>query len=1514
MALYFDFQLDCPPSASAACLSWHDQQGLLAVCFSLSGGTDGIVKLYNRDGGNAHQGVLMQRAVSPTSVTWHPTKKIVAVGWENGEILIWNDQQKELYEVPRLHTKGISALEWTNQGTRLASGDKEGVFAVWKCDARGRVQHDPLSRHDLGPAVTDCIVRPGPHGAGDIDMKQLTSLAKAAISGDESAFDMLEVNQKMDSRMRVKSGRKEGLSFYVGTSDGVVYHIDEKGVRTSAVTLDSSVQQLLYCNDKDFLVAASCDLQVVKCLASSDGQVEEKERVKFSGKERSARLAWASPGLLVAATADQSLRLWDLISGDNYTLLLDEPSGFARGECIIDVSCLKLKGVIAAGTDQNRIAIWKLVPHVGKGKFEPEDKWKLQTAVKINVPCGGIKWCLSHPVLAIGSREGALVLAEEKSKMALSATMVAVQTGPRHIAVDFIGHKPTQQSTLTGLGISPTHTATDTTIKVEGHMNLDVDMAFNGMSAASENVAVWNGKQLAVYEVTKRSQSHIGMFECDSHTNALHDQSVFCIESPKDSKDRTKIQARNFQGTVKQLIHFQESEGDPTIMSVSGDYLAVGTSTGCIRVYDLTRRDAKPHCSTKSMADMIEDFGSLQMVVCNRNGSKVAVICMKDNGVPDSRVYIYDTELDKVESFDFTTGKNDQDEYTNDLNPKSDIEQSRADAASEVAGRYPTSVHWDATESRMLTCEAQITDPPLSVKTKYDFGGAVSTPPPQAEVMIVTLFTTQDHGLMLQGSFERNMEYDQLVGHKVPYFYFTKSIVSPLTPIRDTDENEERKPEETSVYRKTMRDFVGLDDCDNASISAMLDFSYYLTIGDMDEAFKAIKLIKGTAVWESMAQMCVKTRRLDVAKVCLANMGNARGARALKEVAKEPQRDARIARLALELGMNDEAEKLYINCGRYDLLNVFYQAIGEWKKALDTAEQHDRINLRSTYYKYAKHLETSGDITGAIPNFEKSGTHYFEVPRMLFDESEMLEGYIMKTKDRKLRKWWAQYMESTGDMETAIKFYQQAADPLSLVRVYCYCGNSEKAAEVANETGDKAACYHLARQFENNDDIKQAIHFFTRAMAYGNAIRICKEHGFEDQLMNLALLSTPTDMVEAAAYYEDRPDTMDKAVMLYHKAGHFSKALELAFESKQFGALELISQELDEKTDPVLLERCADFFMEHGQHDRAVAMLVVAKKYSEAINICSTRDVRLNEDLVTKLTVPKGSMDPTQRDRLHVQLADCCMKQGEYHLACRIYTQAGDKERAMRALLKSGDTEKIMFFAGVSRSRNIYVMAANYLQSLDWRKDPEIMKGIINFYTKGRALDSLAGFYDACAQVEIDEYQNYDKAIGALTEALKCLTKAKMADRQLQESKVSEVKGRIALIKKFTQTRRLFETNAEEALKQCQALLSEHDLESSVRYGDVYGLLIEYHASQDNFDRAYQCVQDLRARVPSINLSYYVSMRTLEAVHRAVGVPLGRGVNYANGDAERGAHDDMDDDDEVTEELYDDDSGPYGFR
>ena len=63
-----------------------------------------------------------------------------------------------------------------------------------------------------------------------------------------------------------------------------------------------------------------------------------------------------------------------------------------------------------------------------------------------------------------------------------------------------------------------------------------------------------------------------------------------------------------------------------------------------------------------------------------------------------------------------------------------------------------------------------------------------------------------------------------------------------------------------------------------------------------------------------------------------------------------------------------------------------------------------------------------------------------------------------------------------------------------------------------------------------------------------------------------------------------------------------SKALELAFATQQFSALQLIAEDLNENSDPALLARCSDFFITHSQYDKAVELLVAAKK----VPVCDT--------------------------------------------------------------------------------------------------------------------------------------------------------------------------------------------------------------------------------------------------------------------------------------------------------------------
>jgi intraflagellar transport protein 140 len=115
-------------------------------------------------------------------------------------------------------------------------------------------------------------------------------------------------------------------------------------------------------------------------------------------------------------------------------------------------------------------------------------------------------------------------------------------------------------------------------------------------------------------------------------------------------------------------------------------------------------------------------------------------------------------------------------------------------------------------------------------------------------------------------------------------------------------------------------------------------------------------------------------------------------------------------------------------------------------------------------------------------------------------------------------------------------------------------------------------------------------------------------------------------------------------------------------------------------------------------------------------------------------------------------------------------------------------TFAVLIHLDVSKQPDLFILAANYLQSLNWRNQPAIMQHIIGFYTKAKAPESLSMFYDACAQVEIDDYKNYEKALGALKESGKYMAKSKLPTK---DSKLAQIKKKIALIEQFLGARKV---------------------------------------------------------------------------------------------------------------------------
>jgi intraflagellar transport protein 140 len=153
----------------------------------------------------------------------------------------------------------------------------------------------------------------------------------------------------------------------------------------------------------------------------------------------------------------------------------------------------------------------------------------------------------------------------------------------------------------------------------------------------------------------------------------------------------------------------------------------------------------------------------------------------------------------------------------------------------------------------------------------------------------------------------------------------------------------------------------------------------------------------------------------------------------------------------------------------------------------------------------------------------------------------------------------------------------------------------------------------------------------------------------------------------------------------------------------------IIAENLGPDTDPAVLAKCGDFFLQNGHFEKAVHLFIGAKAYNKALDLCIKHDVKINDGMAESLTPPKIDRDSKdgeggevktprgappvgpdgkemtneQRQAILLRLAQACHDQRSYHLACKKYTQAGDQVKAIRCLTKSDDNEKIIYYASM---------------------------------------------------------------------------------------------------------------------------------------------------------------------------------------------------------------------------------------
>ncbi|KAJ3023410.1 hypothetical protein HKX48_003327 [Thoreauomyces humboldtii] len=1191
---------------------------------------------------------------------------------------------------------------------------------------------------------------------------------------------------------------------------------------TESTRTDTSIAALLVLEHKDVVVVVTSNLLLYQFVLTPDGKLTQESEMKLSTAVKRDSKAidaiWAGPATLALSIGGQPIWIWDIENEENYVLPMTGTEK-ARINCI---AFSNQKNMLVAGTDSGHVVIWK-------GRFvlgEDDERgrtqvWEMHSKTNAGGNVDEVAWGAHSRLLTVRKRSAFKILTEQVMHKRLWGRNAAIQTEQSRIVIYPGGKESISRAVelrIKGLALSRNHFAVWNGTSVEIQEYSDSGPARN-LTSSNTSLAPPTDSRLdwflAAWNDSPADQP-VSIAASSISTQAMHitlDDSYLYIALGN------RVDMCNHQGIAKGVVSWANVEGDVAGVECIANWLCITTNKNYVKLIETGTPSPKQSASKR--IDRKLDLHSLITAKPNANGTMISFTAnMLLPGASqlcqiDTRIYVYDVERDATMSLDLA-----------------------------AYGGAPVAHWWDWEDPRILICQTE------GQRRGSDEKESLSADSSQ----VLSFFVTSAQGITVYSSHDPPPGTEMLIGAYMPFQYYVKRAVPD-------------EPQDLLVSIPA-KDLEGLEDTDTSTLKSMLDFSFHLATGNINASLKSLKHVKNPSTWTTLARLCIKTRRPDIAALCFANMGNAPAVRELERVADQGE-DVAIAVGAMFLGMEAEVEEACRHCGRWDFVNRFYQARNDWEKALQIAATKDRIHLKSTFFNFARWLEEIGDQSGAVAAFEKSGCESFEIPRLLLsnNDAQELEKYISSNSSKALKKWWAQYSESHADLTTAMQYYEVAGDTLSVARICCLIGEEERAIDVAQKAGSKSALYHIAQHYEAANKITEAIALYTQSTHLRPAIRLAKENNLTTHLTSLALQSSPDCVLDVARYFEAR-GMGDRAAVLYLKGGAVAKAVDIGLT---FGDVEDLVRNLPPDTDPAILQKLSAHYKAQNNPAEALHLLLLAKKFDEALALVELHNIPLTEELIDGIPYS----DSPEDKQLLTQIADLCMVQEKWALACKKYTQAGERLKAMQALLKSGETDKIVFFANVSGSRNrqIYILASNYLQTLAWRSNASHLKHIITFYTKAKAWENLASFYESCAAVEVDEFQNYEKALGAMKEAAKVVEKIKDGSKRTTVLDALDIK--ISLMSQFVQARETAKTDTIATFQICEGLLQTPDIDQTIRQGDIYALLIELHVANGYYPQAQDLLARMQDCIPGMNVGYYLDERIVDALRGGAGAAPG---------------------------------------
>ncbi|XP_073945256.1 intraflagellar transport protein rempA isoform X5 [Choristoneura fumiferana] len=607
MTLYIDTKLNFADSNVVSTLgSWHPSLPLLALG-SYNQEKGGFVTIFQEN--SSFQGLALEGCEWPillsnqvTALAWHPTRKLLVVGWDGGELYIWLEYSWARLEAP--HNAALTTVAFSLGGGRLLASDAAGSLSGWQ-SASGA----PLTsfHHQLGDVITHvtfCPVRPTGETA-------IRGLARAAVAGDENALDALAAwRPRTTARMR-EGSQPDNHACYAAQDNGVILYIDHAGSCSEVLNAPGNIIFMGMISTIYVLVAweNAGALSLTRFITADDGTLTTDTHVRMAARNGQCIVLAGSCSVAVI-TGDNLIRVWDSENGDN-DVLPNENDETAPGDIFTSISYCNLSDTLCCGTSQGNLYLWRR---------DPRNHWKLISSTCIKGTVKDVSWGsegLMNPLLHVNCITSAFILREQPVCWGYSPNVCMVQKSANEIAI-------TNRTDLTS--------------------SIKTQITVRALAFKDQYVALCDGKEVQVWMCSKDNDvkfSQVRTFSWKTDVLFLFNDVLVGVVNPH-------IECYSITGNNLGILPSTEGEGEPIGITHTGKFVVISTMDGTLKLAEITKKGLKMPYPPKNCYQMIEDFGEVMRASVNCNGRYICLSIANAGLAPDPRIYLWDAANDGI--------------------------------------------------------------------------------------------------------------------------------------------------------------------------------------------------------------------------------------------------------------------------------------------------------------------------------------------------------------------------------------------------------------------------------------------------------------------------------------------------------------------------------------------------------------------------------------------------------------------------------------------------------------------------------------------------------------------------------------------------------------------------------------------------------------------------------------------------------------------------------------------------